>query len=153
MRVNADFRDLFAALNDAGAEYLVVGGYAFSFHAFPRFTKDLDIWIRATPDNAARVHAALTVFGAPLDDVAESDLASEGLIFQIGVVPNRIDILTSVSGVEFDEAWQDREETRYGDQTICLISRAHLIQNKRAVGRPQDLVDADQLERELDRGT
>ena len=147
MQVNADFRDLFTALNDARAEYLVVGGYAFSFHVFPRFTKDLDVWVRASADNAARVYEALNAFGAPLEELTESDLASEGLIFQIGVAPNRIDILTSVTAVEFGEAWQAKQETGYGDQSIYLISRAHLIQNKRAVGRPQDLIDVDELEK------
>jgi len=147
MKVNADFRDLFAALNAAGAEYLLVGGYAFSFHAFPRFTKDLDVWVRPAPDNAARVYQALEEFGAPLDDLGEADLANPGLIFQMGVAPNRIDLLTSLTGVEFNDAWDARETTRYGDQIVHLIGKAHLIQNKRAVGRPQDLVDLAALEK------
>ena len=141
MAVNPDFRDLFAALNDAGAKYLLVGGYAVAFHGQPRFTKDLDIWVEASVENASRVFAALKTFGAPLENLTPTDLAQPELIFQIGVPPNRIDVLTSIDGVTFAEAWDAREQTTYGDQTVPVIGRTHLIQNKRASGRPQDLVD------------
>lgn len=147
MAVNPDFRDLFAALNAAGARYLLVGGYAVAFHAEPRFTKDLDVWTEPSPANAPRVREALHAFGAPLQDLTIGDLERPDLIFQIGVPPNRIDIVTGIDGVHFDEAWPGRAETTYGDQAIPVIGRSALIRNKRASGRPQDLLDLEILER------
>ena len=147
MSINSDFSDLFAALNAAGARCLLVGGYALAVHATPRFTKDIDVWIEPTPANAARVMAALRAFGAPLDAVSEADLSHPGIVFQMGVPPNRIDLMTSIDGVAFEDAWRDRISTSYGEQTIAVIGRAHLIANKRATGRAQDLLDADLLER------
>ncbi len=147
MPANPDFRDLFAAFNAAQVRYLLVGGYALAFHGRPRFTKDLDVWLEPGVENAARAYAALEAFGAPLSDLRPGDLERPGLIFQIGVAPNRIDVLTAIDGVTFDEAWPDRQETRYSDQTVPVISRQHLILNKRATGRAQDLLDADELEK------
>ena len=146
MAINPDFRDLFAALNAARSKYLLVGGYALAVHAIPRFTKDLDIWIEPHAENAPRAMEALRQFGAPLSSLSEADLAAPGTVFQIGVPPNRIDILTSIDGVIFADAWPLRFEAAYGDVPITVLSRVHLIQNKRAVGRPQDLVDAALLE-------
>ena len=114
MAINPDFRDLFAALNDSGARYLLVGGYAVALHAQPRFTKDLDLWIDLDDENPARVFEALRSFGAPLMELSAQDLAQPDLIFQIGVAPNRIDVMTSIDGVRFSEAWEAREVTRYG---------------------------------------
>lgn len=147
MPVNPDFRDLFAALNGAGAEYLLVGGYALAVHAAPRFTKDLDVWVNPTPENARCVMAALGTFGAPLGDLTEADLATPGIVFQMGLPPNRIDLLTSIDGVSFPEAWPSRLLTEYGGERLSVIGREQLIANKRASGRPQDLVDAETLER------
>ena len=147
MPVNSDFRDLFAALNAEGAEYLLVGGYALAVHAAPRFTKDLDVWVNPAAPNALRVHAALARFGAPLGELTLDDLSAPGIVFQIGLPPNRIDVLTAIDGVAFDEAWPERIETRYGDEAVHVIGRRHLIANKRASGRAQDRVDADLLER------
>lgn len=147
MPVNPDFRDLFAALNAAGAEYLLVGGYALAVHAAPRFTKDLDVWVRPSAGNARRVWTALCEFGAPLGELGEVDLATPGIVFQIGLAPNRIDVLTAIDGVEFDAAWPGRLETTYGGQTVHVIGKRELVLNKRASGRPQDLVDADVLEK------
>jgi hypothetical protein len=115
-------------------------------HAVPRFTKDLDIWIEPDDENATRVMEALRQFGAPLSSISEAELTAPGTIFQMGVPPNRIDIVTSIDGVTFDDAWPLRFAASYGDVPIAVLSRAHLIQNKRAVGRPQDLVDAALLE-------
>ncbi len=147
MPANPDFRDLFAELNAAGGEYLLVGGYALAIHAAPRFTADLDVWIRRTPENALRVHGALARFGAPLGDLTAGDLATPKIVFQMGVRPNRIDVLTSIDGVQFEEAWPDRVEATFGGERVPVIGRAHLILNKRAAGRPQDLLDVDTLER------
>lgn len=145
MPVNPDFRDLFAALNAAEARYLLVGGYAVAFHAQPRFTKDLDVWTDPDPANAARVFEALRHFGAPLHELTASDLARPETIFQIGVPPNRIDIVTAIDGVGFPEAWPEHVETTYGDQIVPVIGRRQLVQNKRASGRPQDLLDLEIL--------
>jgi len=145
--INLDFRDLFAALNAAGARYLLVGGYAVAFHAEPRFTKDLDVWVEPVSTNASRVHAGLQAFGAPLQDLTAGDLERPGLVLQIGVPPNRIDIVTAIDGVQFAEAWSGHVETTYGDQVVPIIGLADLIRNKRATGRPQDLLDLEILER------
>jgi len=145
MAVNPDFRDLFSAFNAASVRYLLVGGYAVGFHAEPRFTKDLDVWIEASPSNAQRAYEALRVFGAPVGELSGSDLADPDHILQIGVPPNRIDIVTSIDGVQFDTAWAGRVETQYGDQTIQVIGRAELVANRRASGRPQDLLDVELL--------
>jgi hypothetical protein len=145
MQVNRDFRDLFAALNDAGADFLVVGAHALAAHGHVRATKDIDVWIRCDTVNAARVYQALRTFGAPLANLSASDLATPGIVFQIGVAPIRIDILTAISGVTFDEAWPARVPSRYADQPIAVLSKQHLIQNKRASGRLQDLADVEAL--------
>lgn len=145
--VNPDFRDLFAALNDAGARYLVVGAHAVAFYAEPRFTKDLDVWVEAAPENARRVMAALRAFGAPLEGVSEADFATPAVTLQIGVAPNRIDMTTHIDGVSFESAWPNRTETSFGDQSIWVIGRSDLVLNKRAAGRPQDLLDLASLGR------
>jgi hypothetical protein len=145
--VNTDFRDLFAALNDAGARYLLVGAHAVAFHAEPRFTKDLDVWVEASASNAPRVLAALRAFGAPLGGVTELDFSSPEVTLQIGVAPNRIDVATHIDGVTFESAWPNRVASTFGDQTIWLIGREDLITNKRAAGRPQDLLDLALLTR------
>jgi len=145
MHLNQDFRDLLFALNDACADYLVVGAYALAAHGHVRATKDLDIWVRPDSANASRVYQALHAFGAPLASLSISDLATPGIIFQIGVAPIRIDVLTSIDGVTFDEAWPARVPSTYGDQPINVLSRKHLIQNKLASGRRQDLADVETL--------
>lgn len=147
MAINPDFRDLFAALNAAGADYVLVGGYAVSFHAVPRMTKDLDIFVRPSPENARKVMAALQSFGAPLADLSESDLSVPGTVFQIGIAPNRIDLLTAIDGVSFDEATATTETMRYAEQDVRVIGKAALLKNKLASGRPQDLLDAEALKK------
>jgi hypothetical protein len=139
--INPDFKDLLLAFNAAEVRYLVVGAYAVTFHAQPRFTKDLDLWVEASLENAARVHKALTAFGAPVGELTLDDLANPEMVYQIGVAPNRIDVLMGVSGLEFAEAWPVRVDSTYGDCPIHVISRQDLIRNKRAAGRPQDLID------------
>jgi hypothetical protein len=143
--VNQDFLDLLRALCEAEARFLVVGAYAVSVHAEPRATGDLDIWVEATPENARRVHRALAAFGAPLADLSPDDLATPDLVFQIGLPPRRIDILTSITGVEFEVAWPDRLEIRYGDVPVSLIGFDALVRNKSILGRPRDLADLELL--------
>ncbi len=147
MLVNQDFSDLFSALNAAEARYLVVGGYAFSYHAEPRYTKSLDIWIEPNEHDADAVWRALAAFGAPMTMITRTELASARMVFQIGVPPNRIDVMTSIDGVEFTDAWNGRVRTVYAGVPIDLIGKAELIQNKMASGRAQDLIDVERLTR------
>ena len=147
MAINPDFRDLFSELSVAEARYLLVGGYAVMLYTAPRFTKDLDIWVEPSPENAPKVQLALGRFGAPMAEITLADLATPGTIFQIGVEPNRIDVLTSVEGLLFPEAWGRRKESAYGDVPVFVADIEDLIANKRAVGRPQDLIDVANMER------
>jgi hypothetical protein len=149
MATNPDFRDLFAALCDAQAEFLVVGAHAVMVYTEPRYTKDLDVWVRPSEENSVRVYRALETFGAPLADLRSEDLATEGVVFQIGIAPNRIDILTVVDGLAFEDAWPRRIRSTYAGIPIALLSAEDLIQNKRTVGRPQDLLDVAKLEAAL----
>jgi len=144
--MNPDFVEMLSALRDAGADYLVVGAHALAAHGRPRATGDLALWVRPTADNARRGYAALGAFGAPLRDLTVNDLVSPDVVFQIGVAPARIDILTSVSGVRFDEAWPDRLMVRIETLDVPVIGRDALIRNKRAAGRPRDLADVAELE-------
>lgn len=123
----------------------MIGGYAVVQYAEPRFTKDLDLWVSTDPDNAAAVYRALSEFGAPLEDLSEADFAEEGYFYQMGVPPIRVDILMGIDGVEFNGAWERRNEISFGELSVSFISLPDLIQAKRAAGRPQDLIDADLL--------
>lgn len=150
--MNRDFRDLLAEFNAHGVEYLVVGAHALAAHGHVRATKDLDVWVRPAEANAKRVIAALRAFGAPLHDLSDADLAVPGVVFQIGVPPLRIDVLTAIDGVTFKEAWPARVQTAFADISVTVLSKQHTIQNKRAAGRTQDLADIERLEgRNMDR--
>jgi hypothetical protein len=144
--MNRDFVEMLSALSDAGAEFLVIGAHAVAAHGFLRGTRDLDIWIRPTAENAQRVWRALVEFGAPLRNVTIEDLHTPELVYQLGVEPQRIDFLTSPAGVEFEPAWSHRVFVRVGDREFPFLSKEDLIRSKRATARPQDLVDADNLE-------
>ena len=115
-------------------------------HRLPRATKDLDLWVRPSADNAKRVLGALDAFGAPRHGLTATDLETEGTIYQVGVPPNRIDVITVVEGVQFENVWKDRVEVDIDGLRIPVIGKLHLIANKRTVRRPQDLLDADLLE-------
>jgi hypothetical protein len=145
--MSPDFRELLLAFNAANVEYLLVGAHALAVYGHVRATKDLDVWIRPEKNNADRVIAALTSFGAPLIDLSRDDLTSSGTVFQIGVPPLRIDLLTTIDGVEFEEAWSDRVTTQFAGLPVFVISRERLIVNKKASGRLQDLADVEQLEK------
>ena len=144
--MSRDFRDLLAEFNAHGVEYLVVGAHALAAHGHVRATKDLDVWVRPDPANAKRVLVALRSFGAPLHDLSASDLSTPGVVFQIGVPPLRIDVLTAIDGVTFDEAWPARMPAAFADVPVSVLSKRHTIQNKRAAGRTQDLADIERLE-------
>ncbi len=146
--MSPDFLDLLRAFSDAEVRFLVVGAYAVGVHGRPRATKDLDVWVEASDENAPRVVRGLIEFGAPLMGLTESDLSKPGLGLQIGVEPGRIDVLTRISGVTFAEAWQGRVQADFGESVRCnVIGLSDLLRNKRASGRPQDLADVDALER------
>jgi hypothetical protein len=146
--LNEDFLQLLSSLLAAEAKFLVVGAYAVGVHGKPRATKDLDIWIEASQENAPRVIAALRAFGAPLGDLVAADLEQAGTGFKMGSAPRRIDILTKIEGITFDQAWPNRIEADFGSGVRCaVISLDDIITNKRAAGRPQDLADVATLER------
>lgn len=148
IRLPPDFLDLLTALNAAEAKYLLVGGHAVAFHGRPRATKDIDLWIEASPENAMRVMQALHEFGAPLGGLSAADLARPGHGFRMGSPPFRIEILTEVSGVTFADAWSRREASSIEGVPLFIISRQDLVANKRAAGRRQDLADVEALERQ-----
>ena len=144
--VAEDLRDLLHAFIDHEVRFLIVGGYALAVHGHPRATGDLDVWIECNDANAHRVYEALRVFGAPLQDLTLQDLVTPGTVYQIGLPPLRIDVLTRITGVEFEAAWPDRRETRIDDLLVPVIGRAALLANKRALGRTRDLADIELLE-------
>src|SRR5262249_6781969 len=144
--MNPDFVDLLRAFVDADVRFLIVGAYALALHGRPRATGDLDVWVEPTPENARRVINALSAFGAPLADLSADDFAREGIVYQIGVPPGRIDILTQLTGLTFAEGWADRITRPFGDVVVDFIGRAAFIRNKRAVGRAKDLGDIEGLE-------
>jgi len=143
--VNPDFVALLRELAAAEARFMVVGAYALAHHARPRATGDLDIWIDSTPENARRVHAALGAFGAPVAELAVEELCAPDLVYQIGVAPRRIDILTTLTGLTFGEAWLTRVEGKFGPLSCAVFGRDQLIRNKRSLGRPRDLADLESL--------
>ena len=147
--MSSDFKDLFATFNAHGVEFLVVGAHALAAHGHVRATNDLDVWVRPEPGNAAKVIEALRNFGAPLHDLSEQDLSVPGIIFQIGVPPLRIDILTSIDAVEFSKAWKNRLQTKFHGEPVSVLSKEDLISNKSATGRTQDLADVERLRPEM----
>lgn len=146
MPVNPDFSDLFKLLNEENVEYLIVGAHAVIFYAEPRYTKDLDVWVNPSHENAKRLWKALIRFGAPLNDIRVEDFANPDLIYQIGVAPNRIDIMMGIAGVSFEEAQRSRQKSSYGDIEIFIIGREDLIRAKKASGRDSDLLDLKRLD-------
>ncbi len=145
MPANLHFKELLQKLNEYQVRYLVVGAYAVMNYTEPRYTKDFDIWVEPTLENAERVLRALADFGAPTSEVTIEDFTNSDLIFQIGIAPHRIDIIMGVKGVNFAEAWSRRVEAKFEDQTMDLICKSDLMISKQAAGRPQDLIDLEEL--------
>jgi hypothetical protein len=143
--MNQDFVEMLSAFAEAGVEYLVVGAHALAVHARPRATGDLDLWVRPSPENAARVLTALRGFGAPLADIEPTDFHLPDRVVQLGVVPNRIDLLTGITGVSFEQAWPRRLEVPLAGLVVPILGREDLITNKRATGRSQDRADLEAL--------
>jgi Nucleotidyltransferase of unknown function (DUF6036) len=144
--MSSDFKELLQIFNDHNVEYLLVGAHALAVYGHVRATKDLDVWVRPDPGNAERVLTSLETFGAPLGDLNRADLSRTGTVFQIGVPPLRIDVMTEIDGVSFAEAWMDRFKTSFDGTPVFVISRRHLILNKKTSARLQDLADIEKLE-------
>jgi hypothetical protein len=145
MSVTSDFRDLLYFLEKHEARYLVIGGYAFAFHAIPRYTKDLDLFVDPSPGNVVRANKALADFGAPL----LLDSRRPGDIVQLGIEPSRVDLLLEIGPMDFETAWNSRVRGTYGDVEVNWVGIEGLIQSKRIAGRPRDLEDVETLERIL----
>jgi hypothetical protein len=146
--MNPDYRDILSAFRAAHVEFLLVGAYAMAAYGLPRATGDIDLWVRCNSENASKIMMALTNFGAPLSGITEEDFTKPDLVFQVGVAPRRVDILTSIDGIDFEEAWLEHTNLALEGEEVPVISRTHLIRNKRASGRPKDRVDVIWLETE-----
>jgi len=144
--LNSDFRDILSAFCEEKVEFMLVGAYAVAAHGLPRATGDIDLWIKCSEKNAERVWAAIMNFGAPLANISKQDFTTRGNVVQIGVTPRRIDILTQITGVEYEEAEQQSITIEIEGIAIPVIGLAHLVQNKSAVGRPQDKADVARLQ-------
>ena len=145
--LNEDYKEILRALSANKARFLVVGAYAMGAYGYVRATGDFDIWVDHSPENSVKVYKALKKFGAPLEQIAPDTFAAEGIVFQIGVAPRKIDILTSIDGVSFKKAYAAREELRLERLKIPMLSKADLIKNKKSTGRPKDRLDAEELRR------
>jgi hypothetical protein len=145
MPLPEDWRAFIESLNSNGVEYVIVGAVALAYHGFPRYTGDLDVLIRNSPQNAKRLESALAAFGFAALGLKAADFDEAYRVIQLGVPPNRIDLLTSITGVSFDEAWADRVEADVEGTPVNFISRQELIRNKRLTGRAQDKADLEAL--------
>ena len=144
--LNSDFRDILSAFCEEKVEFMLVGAYAVAAHGLPRATGDIDLWVKCSEKNAERVWAAIMNFGAPLANISKQDFITRGNVVQIGVMPRRIDILTQITGIEYEEAEQQSITIEIEGIAIPVIGLAHLVQNKSAVGRPQDKADVARLQ-------
>jgi hypothetical protein len=143
--MHQDFLDLLRAFTDHNVRFLIVGAYALGVHGRPRATGDLDVWVDPTPENAEHVMTALRQFGAPMGDVDAADFSRPGIVFQMGLAPLRIDVLTALTGLTFAEAWPERTRASFGPIDVDVIGRASFLKNKRATGRARDLGDIEAL--------
>lgn len=145
--LNPDFKDMLSCLRDEKVDFIVVGAYALAAHGFPRATGDIDIWVRSDSDNAPKIMRALAKFGAPISEISEHDFTVPDCVLQIGVEPSRIDLLTSIDGVAFDEAWAEKISITIDELDIHVLSKGHLLKNKLAAGRDKDQGDIVWLKR------
>ncbi len=145
MEVQQDFKELLELFNSNNVNYMIVGGYALAFHGAPRFTGDMDIFVEPQAKNAKKTMAGLSEFGFGDVGIEESDLSSPAKVIQLGVPPVRVDIVTSLTGVSWDEAYSGRTQGHYGDIPVFYIGREQFISNKRAIGRKKDLADLEAL--------
>ena len=140
--LNKDYKEMLQSLLDNKVDFLVVGAYAMAAHGYPRATGDLDLWVFTTRENADKVYKALEEFGAPLEQINKDSFSEKGIIFQIGVAPCRIDIITQISGVEFEKAYPKRKEIEIDGIKVPVISKEDLILNKESIGREKDKLDS-----------
>ncbi len=144
--LNEDYKDMLRALSDEKVRFILVGAYALAAHGYPRATMDIDIWIMPSPENADAVLRALKRFGTPLQNLTKEDLLKEGIIFQVGVAPRRIDIITEASGLRFESTYRNSIPVNIEGIEVRIPSIDDLIVNKKATGRTKDLADAEALE-------
>ncbi len=147
--LNEDYKEMLAILLEEEVRFIVVGAYALAAHGFPRATGDIDIWVRPDKNNSKKVYNALARFGAPINEIREDEFSQAGLIFQIGVIPRRIDIITKIDAIEFDEADLDKIVVDIDELRIPILSIDKLIKNKMATGREKDLLDAKLLKKRI----
>jgi predicted nucleotidyltransferase len=147
--LNPDFRDMLSCLKDEGVDFIVVGAYALAAHGLTRATGDIDVWLGISPDNAQKVLRALAKFGAPTSDLSEEDFTTPTTVVQLGVEPNRIDLITGIDGVEFDEAARGKVKVDVDGVEVFVLSKEHLLKNKLAAGRDKDLSDIAWLQKRL----
>ncbi len=144
--LNEDYRDMLRALSDEKVKFLLVGAYALAAHGYPRATVDIDVWVMPSPENADAVLRALQRFGSPLQNLTREDLQTDGIVFQIGIAPRRIDIITTASGLQFEEAFGRSIIVDIDGIEVHIPCLPDLIHNKRASGRTKDIADAEALE-------
>jgi hypothetical protein len=143
--LNEDYKEMLQVLSENKVRFLIVGAYAMGIYGYPRATGDFDIWVENTKDNSERIYKALSQFGAPLTEINPGTFSEKGIIFQIGVAPRRIDIISHIDGVEFKEAYKNKEEIEIEAIKIPFISKQSLIKNKESTGREKDRLDVDYL--------
>jgi hypothetical protein len=146
MDLAPDFDEFIAFLTAHGVEFVVVGAYALAFHGAPRFTGDLDILVRPTPDNATRLLGAIEAFGFPIGNLSPEAIVDRRRMIEMGVPPVQIHLMSAISGVDWDDAWSDRVEGPLGRHSVHFLGRETFLRNKRAAGRPKDIADIDALE-------
>lgn len=144
--LNEDYKEMLQILSDNEVKFLVVGAYAMGAHGYPRATGDIDIWVESSSGNSRKVYLSLVKFGAPVSKITEETFCERGIVYQVGVSPRRIDIITHIDGVDFTEAYKAKELIELGGFSIPFLSKEDLIKNKRATGREQDKLDADYLD-------
>jgi len=145
MEVQPDFRDLLELLNEHQVEFMLVGGYALAFYGAPRYTGDMDIYVHVSSRNAARIMVALKEFGFGSVGLTAEDFMKENMVIQLGVPPVRVDIVTSLTGISWEDAFTNRVQGKYGDVSVFYIGRDQFISNKKATGRNKDLADLEAL--------
>jgi len=145
--LNEDYKEILQILLNNKAKFLIVGAYAMGAYGYPRATGDLDIWVEASPENSKKLCKSLSEFGSPMNNITENTFTEKGVIFQIGVAPRRIDIITHIDGVSFEEAYKTKESIEIEDIQVPFLSKENLIKNKESTGREKDRLDADYLKK------
>ena len=143
--LNKDYKEMLQILSDNKVRFLVVGAYAMGAYGYPRATGDFDIWVEASSENSKIIYQSLLKFGAPISELTQTTFCEEGIIFQIGVAPRRIDIITKIDGVDFTKAYSNKQEIEIEDIKIPFLSKEDLIKNKESTGREKDILDAKYL--------